>query len=383
MLDSVYRRSAAAEVLIAGGGFAALETALALRALAGDRVRLAFIAPSPLMQYRPAATTEAFASGPLLAYDLRAIAAELGAGYHVAKLDSVSPRSRCLRLSTGARLEYDRLVLAIGARAVSAVAGARTFRDQRDVTMLRTLSGEISSGSLSRIVFAVPPGNSWPLPIYELALLASRAALSPGATAEITIVSPERRPLEVFGPHASRRVARALEAAEVSFRGGCAAVAVRRDGALELQADGAVPADAVVSIPQLCAHRITGIPASWWGFVPTDSTGRVEGLEDVFAAGDMTTFPVKQGGLAAQQADRIAEAIAAELGADVKQSDGRRVLQARLIGAAEPLLLRTELDWRGQPNSTIDQAEAGPEGPTKVFGRYVTPYLEQRPPVAA
>ena len=39
------------------------------------------------------------------------------------------------------------------------------------------------------------------------------------------------------------------------------------------------------------------------------------GVPDVFAAGDATAEPVKQGGLATQQADAAAEAIAAEAGA--------------------------------------------------------------------
>ena len=60
-----------------------------------------------------------------------------------------------------------------------------------------------------------------------------------------------------------------------------------------------------------------GRPARWRsGFVPVDEHGRVSGMQRVFAAGDVTTFPIKQGGIAAQQADVAAEAIAAELGID-------------------------------------------------------------------
>ncbi|MGI8728981.1 MAG: hypothetical protein ACR2LK_03160 [Solirubrobacteraceae bacterium] len=53
------------------------------------------------------------------------------------------------------------------------------------------------------------------------------------------------------------------------------------------------------------------------GFTPVDEHGRVQGLADVYAAGDGTTYPVKQGGLACQQADAIAELLAANAGADV------------------------------------------------------------------
>ena len=47
-----------ARVVIAGGGFAALEAALALRALAGERIELTLLSPDPLLHYRPAATSE-------------------------------------------------------------------------------------------------------------------------------------------------------------------------------------------------------------------------------------------------------------------------------------------------------------------------------------
>ena len=51
-------------------------------------------------------------------------------------------------------------------------------------------------------------------------------------------------------------------------------------------------------------------------------------MPDIFAAGDATDQPVKQGGLATQQADAAAELIAAEAGARVTPQPFRRVLRA-------------------------------------------------------
>lgn len=368
-----------ARVLIAGGGVAAVEAALALRALAAERVQLTLISPNPVLDYRPAATLEPFVDGHPLRYDLQAIADDLGAEYRPGLVEAVASGRRSVRTASGAHLHYDALILATGARATSGIPGAQTFRDQRDAHLLRRMLSEIGTGAVRRVVFAVPSGCSWPLPMYELALLCAARARELGLELEVSLVSSEREPLALFGASASGLVKELLDERSVRFVGSAAATGVRRDGALMLQSDGAVSADLVVSAPELRGRRITGVPARWWGFVPTDAEGHVEGLADVYAAGDMTTFPVKQAGLAAQQADRIAHTIASGLGAPVKEFRARHVLRARLLGGARPIVLRTELDGWGRPTgATLEHV--GADTP-KILARYLTPYLETVSPV--
>ena len=384
MVAAAAREAEPLRVLIAGGGFAALEAGLALRALAQDRISLSFVAPGPVLHYQPAATVEAFGPQPVLAYSWTEIADDLHAHYQLGRVEAVAPDEKFVRLASGPRLDYDVLILCIGARALAGIAGARTFRDQRDLSAFAALLAELADGQLTRLVFAVPPGSSWPLPLYELALSSAAHAQRAGVAAEISIVTPEAEPLALFGRSVSWGLRDVLDGHEVRFLPGCTPVAVRRDGALELQADGSVPADAVVTVPQLCAHPISGVPASWWGFVPTDARGRVEGLHDVYAAGDMCAFPVKQGALATQQADRIAHTIASGLGLALEEPDEGTVLQARLVGSGTTLYLRCELDWQGRATvGTLRHAEPGPLDCAKVFGRYLTPYLELREPLAA
>jgi NADH dehydrogenase FAD-containing subunit len=73
-------------VVIAGGGFAAVETLLALWALGGKHVRVTLVAPESRLFYRPAATAEAFEDRPARSYDLHAIAADVGAAFRKARL---------------------------------------------------------------------------------------------------------------------------------------------------------------------------------------------------------------------------------------------------------------------------------------------------------
>jgi sulfide:quinone oxidoreductase len=374
-----------ARVLIAGGGFAAVEAALALRALAGDRIELGLISPDPTFRYRPAATLEPFEKRIALRYDLRAIAEDLRADYHNSRLESVASRARRVQTASGARLEYDALILAVGARPVTAISGALTFRDERDLHLIRPAFQELEEGRLRAVAFAAPPGCSWPLPLYELALQCAARVHELGLKSEVLLVTPEPEPLAPFGPQASRLVRGLLDDSGVRFVGGVVPTTVRRNGVLVLEGGAAISADRVVSVPELRGRRITGVPARWRGFVPVDAFGRVEGLADVYAAGDMTTFPVKHGGLAAQQADRIAQAIAAGLGADVKQDRGARLLQTRLVGGSRPVFLRTELDWNGGVTSAVlEQPDRRPSARvTKVFGRYLVPYLETLEPLGA
>lgn len=368
-------------VVIAGGGFAALEVALGLRALAKDRVQVRLISPNRSFVYRPAATLEPFGDEPTATHDLRAIAADLGASYLAAALEAVAPQQRWVRLDSGLRLDYDSLVLALGARARIAIPGALTFRDQRDLPRLKNLLDELGRGTIRRLVFAVPSRDSWSLPLYELALLSAKYATERSTEVEVVVVSPEPAPLAVFGTRGSRRVADLLAQRQIRFVGSAVPHSVQRDGSLALQFDAPIAADRVVAMPQLHGPRITGIPASWSGFVPTDSLGRVEGLADVYAAGDLTTFPVKQGGVAAQQADVIAQTIAADLGAPVREVRHTRTLRARLLHGDGALVLRTELDTLGRPTrATVEHHETRGAADLKVFGQYLTPYLAIHPP---
>lgn len=138
--------------------------------------------------------------------------------------------------------------------------------------------------------------------------------------------------------------------------------------------DGALPADRVVSLPRFDGPRLPGLPHDSRGFIPNDPHGRVEGLDDVYAAGDATTFPIKQGGLATQQADVVAQAIAARAGAPVTPEPFRPVLRGLLLTGRTPAYRSTEL--RGGLGD-MSRAEVEPLWwpPSKIAGRYLSPYL--------
>jgi sulfide:quinone oxidoreductase len=91
-------------------------------------------------------------------------------------------------------------------------------------------------------------------------------------------------------------------------------------------------------------------------------------------AGDALAFPVKQGGLAAQEADAAAQAIAAAAGADVDPQLFRPVLRGVLLTGRGRRWVRHALDTGDERGDTARHALWWP--PTKVAGRYLSPYLE-------
>jgi sulfide:quinone oxidoreductase len=364
----------AMRVVIAGGGVAALEAALALRALAEDRVTVELLAPEPQFWYRPLAVAEPFDLGTPRHFDLAQLAAAAGATFSPGVVTGVDVGGQRVQTSAGGSIGYDALLVACGALPAAAVVGALTFRGPADTDRFRHLLEEIAAGAVGRVAFVVPWGAVWTLPIYELALMtAAYLADRELHTVELTLVTPEDEPLQLFGQAASEAVRALLEERSIAVeRGACALEVI--DGELRLVPDRKIAADRVVALPRLHGPNIDGLPQTVEGFLPVDAHCRVNGVADVFAAGDITSFPVKQGGIAAQQADAAAELIAAQAGADVTPQPFRPVLRGLLLTGRQPRYLRHELTGNAGDTST-----ASPEPlwwpPAKITGHYLAPFL--------
>ena len=358
-------------VLIAGAGVAALEAALALRALAADLVEVELVAPEAEFTYRPLAVAEPFLVGEVRRFPLERLVGAAGARLRRGTVTQVDPEEKVVTSDDGRRLEFDAFVLALGARPREAVVGALTFRGAQDGPELAALLERATTGNVRRIAFVVPPAVTWPLPLYELALLTAGYLSDRGTRGvEIVIVTAEEWPLGVFGAEASTAIRELLEIRGVQLVTGVA-VSAWQDGRLSVAGRPAIEADAAVALPQLLGPALPGLPHDGAGFVPTDTEGRVPGTADVYAAGDATQFRPKQGGLAAQQADAVAAAIAADAGADVERMPFRPVLRGLLLTGFVPRYLRSETTTG---RSVVD-TEALWWPPAKIVGRYLAPFL--------
>ena len=361
-------------VLIAGGGVAAVETLLGLHTLAGEHVEIELLSDSSELVTRPSSVPQPVGRTPPRRVDLPRIAADCGAHLRHGSLDGVDLESNVVQTRGHERIRYDVLVVAIGAQVHDPLAGALSFRGPESAAAFRGLLRDLHMGHRHDVVFTIPIGTSWPLPLYELALLTAARVRAMGVpNVRLALATPEDRPLHVFGSPASQAVADLLRQAGVELVTGVFPVAVE-PRQLRLSSDRTLPADRVVTLPQLRGPSLVGLPHDGRGFLETDLHGQVRGTKNVYAAGDVTDFAIKHGGLAAQQADAVAEAIAARAGADVDPLPFRPVLRGLLLAGTARRYLTADLVHGQDETSKVEEIPLW-WPPTKVAARHLGNYL--------
>jgi sulfide:quinone oxidoreductase len=368
------------QIVICGGGIAAVETLLALRALLQVGVDVHLVAPNRQFVYQPLAVAAPFDLAETHLFALAELCGEQGARLHEDALESVDTRARRVRLASGEELSYDALVVAVGAWRGDWLAGALHFGGAADVKAFRKVLERLASGSEERLCFVAPAGLGWTLALYELALLTASHVADAGVIGvELTVATAEADPLAVFGSAAGAMLRNLLADRGIALRTGVQAQRLEH-GTLQFDSGAALEVEQVVALPRLEGHALPGLPCDASGFLDVDEHSRVAGLDDVYGAGDGTTFPIKQGGIAAQQADAAAEAIAAQLGDALVPLPLRPTLRGMLLTGIAPAYLRAQLGRTAE--QSVEMAHNPlwwPPG--KVAGRYLAPYLAGQSPL--
>jgi sulfide:quinone oxidoreductase len=371
----VHVSNSALKVVVAGGGVAGLEALLALQDLAGGRVKLTLIEPAEQFEFRPMATAEAFGRGHGQRIATQRLASDVGARLIHARLTGVDQEKRVALVEDGEPVPFDALLVAVGARSEPVFRRAITWTPEGDPELFGGLRRDIEEGYATSVAFVVPPGVAWPLPAYELALMTAWAASDMGQQdLSVSIVTPESAPLDIFGTNGSAAVQEDLDEAGVTVETNAYVTETDDPPGFAIHPDDRqLDARRVVALPRAIGPHLTGLPADERGFIRVDAGCKVLGSERVWAAGDAIAFPIKQGGLAAQEADAAAEAIAALAGAPVEPHDFRPILRGILLTGRGRAWLRSHVAGGGGESEAKRRALWWP--PTKVAGRYLAPYL--------
>jgi sulfide:quinone oxidoreductase len=358
-------------VVVAGAGVAGMETVVALRGLVGHRVALTLVAPADDFTVRALEVLEPFGLGRPQRYPLAELTADLDAPFVRDAVVRVECDERTVQLQSGGELAYDVLVLAVGAVPHPAYEHGVCIERAHDAEALDRVVADLRGGLAERLAIVVPPGCAWTLPAYELALMLSAFA----KPAQLTLVTPELEPLSAFGAPGAELARAELEDAGVALLTGVHAT-VPHPTSVQLSPGARLACDRILHLPLLSGPNCAGVRCDASGFIVVDDSFRVRDADDLFAVGDATVGAHKQGGLAAQQADVVAEQIAWRVGADHAPRPYRPVLRGLLRTANGPRYLRAAPPGIATSAEVSDDCLWWP--PSKVAARWLTPWLAAR-----
>jgi sulfide:quinone oxidoreductase len=358
-------------VVVAGAGVAGLEVLVALRGLIGHRAALTLVAPADDFSVRALEVLEPFGLGQPQRYALTELAADLDAIFLRDAVTRVECDERTVHLRSGDELAYDVLVLAVGAFPHPAYEQGVCVERAHDADALDRVVAELRMGVAESLAIVVPPGCAWTLPAYELALMVAAFA----QPRELTLITPEHEPLSAFGAPAAELARAQLAAAGVQLLVGVNAT-VPHPTIVQLSPGARLSCDQVLHLPLLSGPNCAGVHCDTSGFIVIDEAFRVRDADDIFAVGDAAVGAHKQGGLASQQADAVAEQIAWRVGAEHPPRPYRPVLRGLLRTADGPRYLRAEPPGGATSAEVSDECLWWP--PSKVAARWLTPWLAAR-----
>jgi sulfide:quinone oxidoreductase len=266
-------------------------------------------------------------------------------------------------------------VLGLGAALQRISDYATNVDDTRMDELLHGLVQDIEGGYVHRLAIVVPGPMPWPFPAYELALMASERAWDMQTELYVTVLTPERTPLEVFGEEASRATAQLLAERRIDVVTSAYCEIPRTELVVVHPGRRSIAADRIVAFPQLVGPDVSGLPSDGGGFIPVDQYGGVRGVERVWAAGDGTDYPVKQGGVAAQLADTAAMSIAALAGVELDVRPFSPTLEGVLMTGGRARYLRTTPVGPDSDGESVFAELGRGVAPPKIAARYLTPRL--------
>ena len=362
-------------VVIAGAGRAGLEAMFRLHRLAGPRAQITLLAPNDEFTLHALDVLRPFARPHARRQNVSTLASAAGARLHRGRVSSIDIDEHHVITDAGETVAYGVLLLAIGAVPRASLPHSLCFGSDGSHELMHGLVQDVEAGYVRSIAFVMPLGSTWPMALYELALMTAERAFDQCQTCDLTLLTGEPAPLAIFGAATAQALRDRLQSAGITLRTSVdVEVPARGQVAIDQRAKRLI-VDRVITVPVLDGPAVAGVGHDGNGFLVIDDHGRVEGAEDVYAAGDVTSGPIKHGSLACRQADAAAEAIAAHAGVALEPAPISPVLEGVLLTERDALLMRCEADAAGAPPAVLRRGAPG-WPPTKITGRELALHVD-------
>jgi sulfide:quinone oxidoreductase len=318
--------SAKPQILVLGGGFAALESTFLLRMRLGEKVDIRLVSDREHFVFRPNSIYVPFGADPAsLLVGLRKPLSRRHVNFERGSVAEVDPDARFVALDDGQRFRYDKLIVATGADTHAAeVPGltehAATIWTTDSMLDVRRRFAEVRDRALrgehQRVLFLVPPNNKCSGPLYEIVFMLETWLRRAGAREQVDITwsTYEAGFIQAFGPRLHELVT--AQFAERGIDGHTDEVVTEILPGEARYADGSTRGfDQLIAFPPyIAAVRYPALASDDRGFVATELETRLAaGRDDLYVPGDAGDFPIKQAFLAFLQADTTAEHIAADV----------------------------------------------------------------------
>ncbi len=315
-------------VCVVGAGTVGLEGLLAARAALGASVELRLIAPDREFRHRPMSAASLFRPAPERGVSIAEIAGHAGADRVADSAVAVYETERQVLTRDGDTVDFDFLLLALGARSRRALRQGHLWQRGGDPSFLDQIISGILAGEVRSVAVAAPRGARWPVPAYELALVLAWTAA--GTEARVTLITAEEHLLAGLGAEATDLVARELDAAGVTVMGGVEPIDESRDDPdpaepvrlvlapadpteMPIGGGSRVGFDRLISLPTVDGPFLAGVKTDAAGFIEVDEGLKVCASERVWAAGGCIAAALELSALGALQADAAIGAIAAAI----------------------------------------------------------------------
>ena len=306
-----------AKILILGGGFAAISAAETIAAGIGDAHEITLVSKSSDLTFYPAIVPMVF--GDLapedIRFDLRHALAAHSIRFVQGEVRAINTRLRKVevaqdRLDT--TLDFDYLIMAIGPRIAAALLpglleNAHDLLTIDGAVKFKEAVSEFESGS---IVVGLGPEANLPVPVCESAFALSekfREEIKRGDVS-VSAVFPSSVEKAFAGSTLFRDVKAEFDRKGIRLVSDFPIAQVEVDQIVSTSGES-IHHDLLMLIPpfasQLSLHNLGPI-TDIWGFAKVDSLMRVEGVDRIYAAGDIVSLPGPKFGYMAMRQGKVA-----------------------------------------------------------------------------